>query len=366
MWRVSIVGLTCVCCLYLVNLWLPRQTHNLRSYDDSSMLINSTFKISRKNSSTPCAMINKGDEQTRNESWCIDAFMNRGFVPPQMYQSKTPNELKEWFSNDCHQIFCEDEVLSKCTWTYRAIEVLFADERTMKCNEEVLNQFELPEIWKLYKFSDFFHNRKNIFNGETWRTKLIWEDSLFGYYHSEALKHGVGWGQYQLLDELVKEKTKLVEGPPQNSTVIHLRLGDVLSRKEQSVFDLLHHQNYYYPKMDYSTYVKPLQFYSSTEMEKNIVLVGGLHESMNKDGSISSASLKSCQYVSILKRYFEARGIVVQLRLGQPPDDDFLYVAQSERFIPGGGGFSQDMAGLVQRFGGKVINYKPNSVYMWR
>ena len=49
----------------------------------------------------------------------------------------------------------------------------------------------------------------------------------------------------------------------------------------------------------------------------------------------------------------------VRLRLGQPPDDDFAFMARAARFVPAGGGFSRLVAALVRRFGGAVLEPPP-------
>jgi len=288
-----------------------------------------------------------------DKEWCIDAFLNRGFVPPNMYLSKAVNELKEWFSKNCHQLFCENNNISHCRWSYDAIQILLNDKLTLKCTEEQLDKFRMPEEWSLYQFSDFFNGANNRYTRDSWRSYFFFNNSLFGEYHIEAVKRGAGWGQYPLLMELIKKKKSQVQGPSANTTVVHLRIGDVMGRKNQSVADLLHHQNLYYPGEWWAGYVKPLSVYSSLEPAKNIVFMGGLHHITNKEEEI-----KSCQYVSVLKRYFEARGSTVSLRLGEAPDNDILYASQSKHFCTSGGGFSKVLATVVYLSGGKATTLK--------
>merc|ERR1711907_145334 len=81
---------------------------------------------------------------------------------------------------------------------------------------------------------------------------------------------------------------------------------------------------------------------------KNVVLVAG--------GCYATNFVKSIDYVTAVKRFFESEGFPVRLRIGQMPDDDFVFMARAgvskgvANFVQGGGRFSE----LIQ----KLIHYR--------
>ena len=224
------------------------------------------------------------------------------------------------------------------------------NNNTMVCTRERLREFEMPKEWVEYQFSDCF-NARGRYNHSSWRTQFLWNNTLYGEYHINAVKSGLKWSDYDYLLHIIKARAKGTRRPPADATVVHLRIGDVMGRDYQSVFDLLHHKNLFYPGMHWADYVKPLNFYASIPYAKNVVLMGGFHHITN-----GIEEIKSCQYVAILKRFFEARGSTVYLRLGKNPDKDIVYATRSRVFVQSGGGFSRTISQLVKRSGGKVID----------
>mmetsp|Transcript_12778 Transcript_12778/g.14666 ORF Transcript_12778/g.14666 Transcript_12778/m.14666 type:complete len:428 (+) Transcript_12778:322-1605(+) len=292
-------------------------------------------------------------EIVSNEEWCINAFLTQGFVPPVMYRNKTTDEVKEWEERKCRRLFCENKGRHRCKWSYFALKTLQND--AMECTEDRLEEFKMDERWRAYQFSDFFHNIHGNFSRDFWNSTFVWPDSLFGEYQREAVNRGLIWDNYNLLLDIVKKRAKRVGSPDPNVTVIHLRLGDVMGRPNQTVLDLLHHQQYFYGGKKFDVYVKPLSLYSSMRKKNGVVLMGGLHQLTDAKDRVFDDDLKSCQYVMIVKRYLEARGCQVELRLGRHPDDDIVYASQSKTYVKGGGGYSRLIAQLVKRSGGKVM-----------
>ena len=338
-----------------INLRVATQTqkhrHSTGNKDHNVSNSDSVLQEKLPNSSHVSALSSSTDAAKKvSEKWCVEAFLNRKFLPPVRHKSKI--EMNTWKDMHCQELLCENKDEEPCRFTYFALKAILNDRETMKCTTEEISNFEMPKQWELYRFSDLFRNNVKDFNYHTWRTKFPWNSSLFGEYHSEAIKRGIGWRNFDLLYEIVRRRESEVAPPPENTTVIHLRIGDVMGRDYQTVLDLLQHTNLYYPKLAFSHYVKPLRFYSSLPKAENVVLMGGLHLIKH-----SFEETKSCQYMSVLKRFFEASGSKVYLRLGNPPDKDLLYAAQSKTFVQGGGGFSSILAQLVERSGGKVIGH---------
>ena len=123
--------------------------------------------------------------------------------------------------------------------------------------------------------------------------------------------------------------------PKKDELVVHLRVGDVVERSRYTVKQLLEKQRVFRGRR---AYVKPLSFYEKSLNEinrqvKKITLVTG--------GCKAHDFTKSKEYIQAIKSLFEKSGFDVRVRLGNPPDDDFIYMVRSKLFVPSGGGFSQ-------------------------
>ena len=140
--------------------------------------------------------------------------------------------------------------------------------------------------------------------------------------------------------------------------VVHLRIGDVLENSKYTVKSHLFQQRKVKMRMRYwpnrgrdPGYVKPMWVYQQAAKKykgtvKNVVLVAG--------GCYATNFVKSIDYVMAVKRFFESEGFPVRLRIGQMPDDDFVFMARAgvskgvANFVQGGGRFSELIQKLIQ------------------
>jgi hypothetical protein len=145
--------------------------------------------------------------------------------------------------------------------------------------------------------------------------------------------------------------------PAPDELVIHVRIGDVVEFDNHSVEEMLHHPTYFYEKhaaAPWHQYVKPLEYYKETSLKSaqfpRVALVAASHVKLR-------AYPKSCQYLSVLKSYFESAGFEnVRLLTGRLPDDDVLFMSSASAFLPSGGTFSMIISKLVTLHGGKVLH----------
>ena len=129
---------------------------------------------------------------------------------------------------------------------------------------------------------------------------------------------------------------------------VHLRVGDVL---DPSAWRRQHHEDrdlatilrdgYFLGHSGVkSVYGLPLSYYrqhAATMREhgvQTVVVVAGSHE------WLPSYAL-SAAYIEAVGGLFTELGFQVRLRLGQHPDEDFLYFTSARCFVQGGGGFSR-------------------------
>jgi hypothetical protein len=124
--------------------------------------------------------------------------------------------------------------------------------------------------------------------------------------------------------------------PKEDELVVHLRAGNVIDKSEYTVEELLEKRRPF--GVHNLNYVKPLSFYKRhlnkiEKQIKKITLVAG--------GNLTHDFTKSKEYIQAIKSLFEKSGFDVQVRLGNPPDDDFIYMCRSRFFISSGGHFSR-------------------------
>ena len=150
-----------------------------------------------------------------------------------------------------------------------------------------------------------------------------------------------------LLDIINKRQPKFY---PDDTLVIHLRIGNVIDRTNVSFDDILTDYTLY---KNGRQYVKPIKYYTNlidtihNYKIKKILLVGGFHRKGNHD--------KSLQYVNHIKKHFENNGFNCTTRINHNADEDFLIMCNSKYFVPSGGRFSNVVKQMVILKGGTVI-----------
>lgn len=173
----------------------------------------------------------------------------------------------------------------------------------------------------------------------------------------------------QVLSEIVRT----YDAPRSTDTLtVHLRLGDVIDNHERSVDDFMN-GNYQVneelwdsmngrrwrgssctaQRCETEGYVKPLDYFKTLLLKvpstvRRVILISGSHvETKNPQ--------KSTEYLQRLQRFFEQNGFEVEVRWNNPPDEDFVLMSNANYFVPTGGGFSELIVRVVQKFGGTVI-----------
>lgn len=198
-----------------------------------------------------------------------------------------------------------------------------------------------------YRLGDMFmmSERDRYFNigGKTYHLKN-YPNSII----SEYMRRTQDPSNYDILYQIIKERTTLENKPSKYDLVVHLRLGDVIDNTNDEVDDLLHSQKKYitlYKK----EYVRPSSYYKKIFKQirgcpiSKVVLVGGF------------ANSKNCKYVKKIEKMFQDEGYEVNLRIGESPDKDFIYMCNSHHFVKSGGNFSNIICKIVKMNGGKCF-----------
>ena len=167
---------------------------------------------------------------------------------------------------------------------------------------------------------------------------------------SEYMKKTKQLKKYNILADIVRERSKKTTDLPKNKDlIVHLRVGDVVEEFSTKLSQILIsysyrlHHNYTCPIRNIHDKIA-----KSKENFDKIILVAGSHKDM--------LTPKSCKYIDVIKKYFENNGHTVELRLGKPPDDDFIFMTNSKYFIPScSGNYTLLVKKIVKILGGKVL-----------
>jgi hypothetical protein len=208
----------------------------------------------------------------------------------------------------------------------------------------------------LYSNNDYYRLGDMIIAKERWN-----DDGQEYHYKNfpnsiatEYMKNTNKQKNYNILLSIVKQRTKETKDlPNKNDIVIHLRVGDVVEDNPADVITIL--STYTYKDINsHSNYTAPLSdldYKISKINQKDIgklIFVAGSH--------IEMPTPKSCQYIEIVKRYFEDKGYNVQTRLGKKADEDFIFMCNAKYFVPAtNGGYTNLIKNIVKLMGNLIL-----------
>ena len=313
------------------------------------------------------------EEAWRNET--CKALLLGPFTELEKSTSFACNEL--YWEGENFERFCLDYL---CPWSHFAART-FLEPAEKQCTPEVAQQLLVDPKYDDYRISDIFRLRAGL---DVASIIEKYHGSIMDEYNRTTMeKHG--WykkADYDVLVDVLRRRAHTTTDlPGPNTTVVHLRIGDVLDYAVESVEDMLVKKHYFYRadpdaavidkgaghpldfphypelKEDWNNYVRPLNFFSQVDWRyhPDVVLLGSAHMQYDKEVP-TTIPTKSCHYVYVLKTYLERFGVKVTIRSGHMPDDDLLFASQAKIFVQSGGGFSRTIAEVVRRSGGKVIN----------
>lgn len=221
-------------------------------------------------------------------------------------------------------------------------------------DDELLAKIGNVEPLKLYHGKESYR-LGDMIRQPLWRFKKAGGES----YHYENFPNSIA-SEYMrktkecnnipIILDIINRRSKSLKMPDKITIVIHLRIGDVIEESKHSVKEMLLKQTYY-NEHSWSSYVSPLPYLvkkvKSCDL-KNIIIVAAAHQDIR--------TFKSNLYIRIIKKYFQALGYNIQLRVGGDPDEDFIFMSNAKYFIPAtGGGFTKLITEIVKNKGGKVL-----------
>jgi len=139
---------------------------------------------------------------------------------------------------------------------------------------------------------------------------------------------------FKILNKIIEKKCKNMILPNKDDIVIHLRIGDIISSEKLKYSYILH----------FSELKKLL-----TNNDSKVILVYGSHIKnidMNKNN----------EYLENVRKILKQKNINFEENNSDNPDNDFIFMSKSKKFIKSGGGFSKLIANIVKQGGGEILN----------
>ena len=226
------------------------------------------------------------------------------------------------------------------------------------CPHNLSKLQNLQVKWRRYRFTDAlkgYYFSQYMKNPMTRETLLKYYEKFGSTLVSQYFNKTKSIRDLGVLNFLLRPKLKNL---PNNTAVIHLRLGDTSCLecwKKLTTYKTLRvntNKVYVYPETYYQQIIQKI----SKENISTIVIVAATYHAVGDMKAIYEDSMK---YVKLLRNLFIQHGyrVVERINCGTP-DEDFIYMTSAKYFVPGGGGFSRTIGQLVARNGGKVFVIK--------
>lgn len=214
--------------------------------------------------------------------------------------------------------------------------ISFSTHKSVGFND--IFNYKLGDVVDYEKYNNYFYNN--------W-VKYYFYGTIASDYRFRTNKNS----DYDILYQIMKEKSNGYEIPNDDELIIHLRIGDVIDWEyNDSIDDLLEGRKKYFYLISYDYLDKMSKQIIDMDIEK-IILVGGYHT--KEDHS------RSEEYVAKIKKYIEDKGFKVTTRIDKGSgDEDFIYMSNSKYFLKSGGGYSNLINRMVKMNNGLALEIK--------
>lgn len=160
-------------------------------------------------------------------------------------------------------------------------------------------------------------------------------------------------GNFRALEKILTKYGQFegFERPDPDAILLHLRLGDVIERTNDTVVTMLtkggnpaHHKAFSNSIKSFYEYLENIEEANTTK----VIIVGGSHRPMEYK--------KSRVYAGCLEKALRRSGKDVTMSLdGGDADTEFYYMSYAKKVVVSPGGFSRLIGQMVKYHGGKII-----------
>ena len=213
--------------------------------------------------------------------------------------------------------------------------------------EDIGNKYDiLNEKWQNYRLGDVIKGYFYYTNDKKYLENLkdVYPNSIA--YEFYLRTNGIP--NNNILFEIIDIRSKYLN---KVNCVLHLRLGDVVNNaKNPSELPIRWQKSKGMYNYEYNVYAKLINYIKINYNVNELTLIAGAHRNLNLDSSL--------EFLNRIKNLLIMHDIVVNVRIGNNPDDDFLIMCNAKMFCKAGGGFSRTIASYVNYKNGIVIDPK--------
>lgn len=203
------------------------------------------------------------------------------------------------------------------------------------------------------------HEPENV----TWHIDKHPESIATKYIKQANIKSTKNYNDLDILTKIINQSEYLPYHNTDMSTLtIHLRTGDIIDEyTEFSIRDLLEKptvqhagNSYVKPRKYYETIIKQIEEHNKSESQKikKIIFITGFHMPYGNQNN-----KRSIEYIAEVIKIFNDHNFKnIDVRIGNHPDNDFVFMSTSPNFARSGGGFSEIVNNLVIKNGGKSFD----------
>jgi len=184
------------------------------------------------------------------------------------------------------------------------------------------------------------HFTEKLYNGDSWGNYRLgdvvsWKEDVS--YHIKDFPNSIAsefiqrnkphkLDNFDLLKQIINER-KNSESVPDDTLVLHIRVGDVLCVK--TAYD--DGPKHYSKKGDVEWWNNIIHFIKNNKIN-NVIILAGTH--------VKHCISESSDYIKDRAQFLkDGTGVAIDYRIGQPPDDDVIYCSSAKHVITTGGNF---------------------------
>jgi len=368
----------------------PNMRYELQIAENEAMIIEASYAQSCSGNTQRCHVVDYAALCSKDNAASLASLVSVFSLPSKHHQKAVEMALESRTCAQSGHDYSTQPNFTELAVTYNPRVVLYphaaiptplkdigqrpADSDVSKFID---NAFENATLTRHCEKADYFSGQEqyrlgDMFKGQS-RHRSQWAESdhRSRFPHSLATEYmnlvPRGSSSAKILANLIEKRRSKISLnataealPTPGELVIHVRIGDVIELANRTVKEMLHRPTYFYddaPPAPWHQYVKPLAYFKDIILQskhfKRVAIVAASHIKL-------SSYPKSCQYLTILKSYFDGHGFEnVRLRTGRLPDDDVIFMTSASAFLPSGGTFSKMIAKIVSLNGGEIV-YHPH------
>ena len=198
--------------------------------------------------------------------------------------------------------------------------------------------------WNKYRIGDvFMMDPMGDYYTPEFYDSVLYHESLYpdsiAYEYMKRNKQFMKKQNLKLLKQIIAEQRKKYKFNDvlKNVLVLHIRVGDVLCRYDES--ERFDYERKYTKKGDVLWWNSVIDYIKQNNITE-VVIIAGTH--------FKDCLEESADYIADRSNFLKSYGLKVSYRLGQSPDEDLIFSQNAKHFITTGGGYGNLLSSLIK------------------